>query len=414
MSENQLVKALAVVVGGTTIAQILNFLMQPFVTRLYTPAQFGMFGMFSSGVSILLIIVTLSYEESVIVAENTECAQKLFFGTIFVVLIATVMIAMTVFAGKNLIVSVLHVKDGKWLYFLPISAGIYGIYNLLVAYNYRLEMHRDIAVSAIVRTFALGMMQCALAFCGMGYLGLVIGYVLSLFFGCASLAKNLIHSNIRKANIVLRDISREMMQYKRFPLYQLPANFINHFTSEISVFAIGILYTADTLGIYALVNRVLSMPISMISEVLRQLIMRKLSLHDMDLRQSRLYMYKLVMVIAIIWIIPLAVLLLWGEAIFVLVFGSAWQGIGKFIRVMAGLYCIRFIVYPLTGIAVVNQKQKKLLGFQILQMTGVIVCSVLAYAFQFSVFYYLMIQSITLSVIYVLQGITCIRILGRK
>lgn len=408
--QNSLLKALTVVVGGAAIAQIINFIMQPLLTRLYSPEEFGIYGIFSSGVSILITLITLSYEQSIIVAEEEDEAQKLLFGTLYIISIMTIAVLSVIIVFRTQIVDFLDINEYAWLYLLPISVGVYGVYNVSVYYNYRLEKHKNIAGATIRRTLALSVFQCVLCFFKLGYMGLVIGYVLSLFCGGTYLIKNIIGTHIRLENARPKEVMHTLWKYKNFPVFQMPTSFVNHFTSEIISFAMQILYTMAQVGFYSLVNRVLSMPISMISDSLRQLVIRQLSVDEMNIKQKRKYMYKLSGVMLLIWIIPLTILFLWGEELFVIFFGKSWEGIGEFVRAMSILYCTHFVAYPLTGIAIVNKKQHKLLVFQIIQMIVVIGSAVTASIYDLKIFHYLCLQSTLLSIVYICQSVVCLAI----
>src|SRR5262249_134773 len=52
----------AVLSGGTALAQALNIALSPIITRLYTPANMGQLALFTSFLSFFLVGTSLKYE----------------------------------------------------------------------------------------------------------------------------------------------------------------------------------------------------------------------------------------------------------------------------------------------------------------------------------------------------------------
>jgi len=63
-------KSVLTLMGGTTIAQALNFLFSPIQTRLFSPAVFGQLSVFTSITGIVGVIVCLRYELAIIFAKE--------------------------------------------------------------------------------------------------------------------------------------------------------------------------------------------------------------------------------------------------------------------------------------------------------------------------------------------------------
>ena len=56
--KSEYAKNIVTLVTGTAIAQVIPIVIMPMLTRLYTPVEFGMFGMYIGIVSLLLVIST--------------------------------------------------------------------------------------------------------------------------------------------------------------------------------------------------------------------------------------------------------------------------------------------------------------------------------------------------------------------
>ncbi len=72
LPKGRLGRAVAVLVTGTAFGQLIVLAASPLVTRLYTPADFGVLGVFSAFLGILGIAVTLRYELAIPLPRTTR------------------------------------------------------------------------------------------------------------------------------------------------------------------------------------------------------------------------------------------------------------------------------------------------------------------------------------------------------
>ena len=68
---------------GTALAQILLIAISPILTRLYTPAEFGTFALFTSLTSAIAVVAAGRYELAVILPRrHTDAFNLMVFGTV--------------------------------------------------------------------------------------------------------------------------------------------------------------------------------------------------------------------------------------------------------------------------------------------------------------------------------------------
>jgi len=68
-----------IVMSGTALAQIIGFALTPIISRLFTPADFGIFGSFSAIVGVVLAGITLDYSQAIMLPKEKNDALDLFF-----------------------------------------------------------------------------------------------------------------------------------------------------------------------------------------------------------------------------------------------------------------------------------------------------------------------------------------------
>ena len=75
-------KAVSVLVGGTAFAQLVGLICLPLLTRLYSPEEYTILGVYVAIVSILSVIACLRLEIAIPLPENDAEAKSLFYISI--------------------------------------------------------------------------------------------------------------------------------------------------------------------------------------------------------------------------------------------------------------------------------------------------------------------------------------------
>ena len=110
--------------------------------------------------------------------------------------------------------------------------------------------------------------------------------------------------------------------------------------------------------------------------------------------------------------LPMAALFLFGEPLFVFVFGAQWSGVGIYIKALALLYSIKFVAYPLSGAAIIVKRQNVFLLFQVFLIAAAFLSYVFSSLLGFSSLQYLLTLNFTMSLVYIMQTAACYRMLG--
>lgn len=63
---------MALLATGTAVGQVISFALMPIITRLYTPADYGVFGVFTALVTILGSVVGLKFEAAILLPPRTR------------------------------------------------------------------------------------------------------------------------------------------------------------------------------------------------------------------------------------------------------------------------------------------------------------------------------------------------------
>ena len=100
---------------GVLIAQSLSILAAPILTRLYSPAEFGIFSVYVSVVLTIEVCACLRYEMTIVLAEKESNARCLFWLSSVIMTMASILVGVVViavyFITKNEIIPLIKWND---------------------------------------------------------------------------------------------------------------------------------------------------------------------------------------------------------------------------------------------------------------------------------------------------------------
>ena len=116
-----------VLMSGTALAQVISVAIAPFLTRLYDPADFGVFGVYISIVGIIGAVPTLRYEQAMMLPKSNEEAANLFGDSLAsVAIVATVAALVCIPFGGRIAAMTDSPGLSHWLWLVPISVFLSG------------------------------------------------------------------------------------------------------------------------------------------------------------------------------------------------------------------------------------------------------------------------------------------------
>ena len=73
------IKQIATLMSGTLFSQALMLLIIPILTRIYTPAEFGVYSLFFSITMIVGLVSSLKYDQAIMLPKDDKDANALMF-----------------------------------------------------------------------------------------------------------------------------------------------------------------------------------------------------------------------------------------------------------------------------------------------------------------------------------------------
>lgn len=398
----------AVLFSGSAVAQALPVLASPLLTRLYSPAQFGEYALFVSGVNILSQLVCLKYDFAILTAKtDEEAAALLRLCALLSGGLALALAALLPFFGG--VPAALGAGSGGWFYLLPFGALFTGLFSALGHYNTRLLCYRRITAANILRSAVLLAAQLLLFYAGLGALALTLGQVLAYAAGSLLLCRRLPGRGSLKG---LWGLARG---YSAFPKFTLPGALCGTAAFGSISFFLAAFYSPVELGCYSLVNRVLSAPLALLSATVGQVYTRELTGACGGQGGAGRVFRRVVALLAAVSLPLFSLLWFAAPPLIAWLFGGEWVQAGEMLRILLPMVALRFLVSPVTSTGIVLGRQLPTMLWQAgLLLAALAPAGLYALSGGLSLSAYLAVQSALLGVCYLVYLVYAARLVRKK
>lgn len=117
-------KNVSILMTGTVIASIIPAVIQPVLTRIYTPADFGLYGLYFAFIGVFTSISGLRYELAVPLPKDKEDTDRLSIITIFAAVGVSVFLFIVSYIFRFQIADILNNdRMANWILIVPIEIG---------------------------------------------------------------------------------------------------------------------------------------------------------------------------------------------------------------------------------------------------------------------------------------------------
>ena len=355
-STQRISKAFSTLISGSLIAILVGYLVQPVLTRLYSPESFGQLDVFISMISLLIPFASLRYEDAIMIPEREEEAAEIFGLSVLLVLI---------FAGLLALFTLLLPWPAwlepiqPWALLLPAALLLMRLGKLMELWLNRKKHYGAISSGQALQSVTTAGMRVSAGWYGLQGSGLIGGYLAGL---AGSLAWWSIASFRSGLQVMLKQIQFDHLKetakrYKRFPLFSLPSTFFNQLITRLPFLLLLYFFDATVVGYYGRAFVVLAVPLGLVGGALSQIFFvegagalkkGELPALSTDIHQR----------LVLIGIFPTLVLIIAAPPLFGWVFGETWIFAGHYLQILAPWLFLASIASPLTRIFDIREEQR--------------------------------------------------------
>ena len=349
--------------SGTAIAQFLLVLAMPVLTRLYTPADYGALAVYSSTLTVLLVLSSLRYELAIPLPEDEEVAASLLALTFVLLAVMTALVSLLVWLAGDAFIAAVNVpalRPYRWL--IPLGFIGAGTYQALLYWAIRRREFGRVAHTKLRQGVGQVVSQVGLGLARFGAPGLLIGDVIGRVAGGGGLAllalRERPHARVTRASLLAVAV-----RYRRFPLLTTWSGLLNIGSLQLPSILFSASFGAAAAGLYALSYKMLVLPTMLVAQAVGQVFLSRAAAVVREPVRLRRLTERTALVLFAGGLPVFGALALGGPDLFATVMGHQWEQAGRYAQVLAPWFAVWLVSNPLSGLFSVREWQASALGF---------------------------------------------------
>jgi O-antigen/teichoic acid export membrane protein len=353
---------------GTILAQIISLVSIPIISRIYDPAEYGHLTLLLSVTAILIPVATFRIETLIVVSDTDEEAAKLLSisaNLAFIVsatLFAITFIKYFIFENSSFINALIT----SFLFAMVLMAQSIGV--LMVQVALRAHKDSDIARSSVIQNLSISFAQVVTGIWSPSGSALVSSYVAGRIVGISPLWRETRKILSKRGGDSRRTLEKYMAQLKASsPL--VFASVIDSAILGLPIILISTQFGLEYSGYIGITQTILTVPITLVGGAFGSVILSELSSNIRDnqdsthrnaimIRTFSKYLFYFSTTFAI-------VTLLFGSAIFNLIFNDNWLEASRLVGYLAVPFGVSLLWQPLMSVYFASQQWNRYLRISI-------------------------------------------------
>lgn len=331
---------------GSVISQLIAISSLPIITKLYTPEDLGFYAICLSIVSIMGMVSSLRLERSLFSLHGSDGFNQRLSGAISVSLLISILLALIVFLLS--IGGVIEISEYVSIYLLFWGWGT-SLIQILVVSSSATGDFSTVSRTSIMRSFSLFLLQVSLFFIFESRVALIISGIISVFLCSIMLMK--------KHFVLFKPVNAVKYIFDNWNdcINGFLQSFFSSVSNNISILIISQLWGLKSAGIFLLADKLVRIPINLISNNLRPVVANYyqkkenrniLSITKVSVASALLSMLITIFVIASI------------DRVVELFLDENWKDASSYIKIMVLIVIPNFISLPFQSYNVHYLKMK--------------------------------------------------------
>jgi len=343
---------------GATGAQLLPMLAAPLLTRLCTPAELGGFSVWLGVIAVTSIMATLRID-TVMVVEHERQQQLLCFGVVLhCATVVAVILTLCAALARALDLPALRAMSPFELLTIGIGTWLTACMQTTLAYAVSHRQFGKAARAKVLQAGAIAASQLALLYAGLDGKALLAGQLIGLGAGLWAGWRLLAPPAPRPRLALDREQRAYLHRHQAFWRYALPSGLLDAVTGQLPLFMIGLHHGVVAAGLFALTQRVLGAPVSLVAASVLDVFKRQAVQEFKSVGNCHGVYCATFRALLLLALLPALALFLFAPPLFAWMFGPDWRPAGELARILAPLCFLNFIASPLSYVFFVVGKQK--------------------------------------------------------
>ncbi len=399
------IKNIVMLISGNIIGYGINLITLPIISRIYTQNELGEYELILSSAGIFLAILQLSMmlvimipeeEHEAIIISKIICYFTL-FGSILIVAVLLSLASNIQFFHVNISYRVGVILFGFYLFF-------YNLQNIYYSFTNRKKMYSVLFWNPILMAAVNGLFSIIFGFLNGGSIGYLIGTITSYVFAILHM-KRYVHPFAD--SVSMHEIKKVLAEYREYPLIQLPAALVSTIALQIPAQFLGRIFSAAVLSGYTMACKILTVPVSLLAAPVNRVYYRTLVEKLEKREKAGEFAFSLIKHNILLAIIPIGLLMIFGDRILSIFLGRAWGVSGTYILIMGMMYLLKYCSACMSGTFVAAGKQRVSLFFSVFNLILYGLWGIMVFNIQIGVIKAIILYTIFASIQEIVNLILC-------
>lgn len=396
-------------VSFASIGNLIPIISLPFLVNLYSPEQFGQVTLYTVFLIIFSNILSLKYDQAILVSKNKDETITLFLSSLFLtifssILILAIVLLTSLFLNFSLD-NIFLIFFGIIFQFLTSTIFIYHNRNMSISFmnlSQSLPLILYVLIAFILPVFNLDQ-------------PLVFARLSSLFFSVIILIFG-IYSDFINYKFSLEKSKKVLKEYINYPKNILPSKAINMISiNSIDIF-ISILFGNAILGIFSISRRIVSIPEMVISRPLETYFRRMVFTNNtLNKKKLEITFFKYLKNISISSLFVYLSLVFIAPIILPYIFtGKEWGNIIPVVTVLSLGYTVSFVVVPFMSVFRILKREKYEMIFQAVFFFAISILFISVIVFDLKYNHFIELFNIQRIIVFVICLILILKLILKK
>lgn len=336
ITKSKFIRNVLTVASGAAGAHLVTILFTPIVTRLFTPEEFGLLGVFMAIAMVLNPISALTYPTAIVLPKTSNHAIFLARFSIFLSFLIAMVLLVSI-----LILDVIYLGDTEYsrylnlIYLVPLSMLLSAAIQILLQWLIRHSDYKVVAKYDFLHSIVVNFLKLLFGFIYATGFGLVFAYLLGLFFHASVLvlavrkSKNSLFG-IHNLNYNKEESKKVILEYRDFPIYRAPQVLINGLSQSLPILMLATFFGASAAGFYTLAKTVIGLPSALLGKAVGDVFYPEIARLNVSGGNIFPQLKKATVMLSIIGVLPFLFVFLYGGELFSVAFGENWKVAGEY------------------------------------------------------------------------------------
>lgn len=406
-STQDIFKNMGILASGVGVAKVIGFLTMPIITRIYSPADFGILAVFTTAIVLIVPLSALLYSITIPLPKTDGIAVNIVFLCSVLIFFITGVLGVLFFLFGDSIFGFFNMEEiASYWWVLIIGIFAASFYELMTHWATRVKAFAEVAKTKVWQASISAVLKIGLGLLGFKPLGLLIGDVGQRGGGVLSLVKafftklkdNIIYVRFNRVKFLMR-------YYVDLPIYRLPSQFLLKLSSKIPVLYFAFQFGQEATGQLGLSLSMVGLPMTLLGSSTGKAYYAEIAKVGHKRKEDILSITKNVTKrLSLLGLVPTVILVITAPFLFIIVFGSEWEQAGVFTSILAFYLLVQFVTSPLVNVFTVFNKQSKFLEINIVRSMLMVLVFGISYVYSIDVYQTLILYTIIISSHYIFTG----------